>query len=1834
MSGIKECIRNCAAGAVIFSMVGLTSGAALHAQASSPASTSLPAPVLNALARSTSVSLQLPDGRTLQLENQYLVLTSLDGKARSFPLPTIRIGATTVVLPNGRVLVWGGTDPFGQLLADGEWFDPAIGQFSAATATGLAPITGQNMTVLSDGDVLVAGGWTAASGDVDVVTLWHPATNTSTALVGTSPARLAQTATLLRDGTVALSGGFDLRGAKVDDVQRFDPATGVLTKMGDVAPDLAKLTVVASMPVADSTDNTADTPISVRFSQPIDPRSVSVATVSLIGPAGPVDVTIAGVQNGRLAFVTPHLDLLTGSSYTLVLSGIRGTQGQRLPFTSIGFRTAALSAPASSASASRAADHASKDTNASASSSGIATAASKATVAGGLAKSFTLYRSTGSQGSALTNASCNTVTTTPHLCRQTSYIKDGAWYPGQNNAGIPGNGHWRLNLPDMSAIQIAADAVTRHEAVKRAQTLSARASISSSLSGELELIDGNPIAHVQVTLGKVSAYTDAQGRFTLNDVPSGRQSLYVDGTTANHTGYEYGQFVVGVDVLPGGITQMPYHMYLPRILDRDKIPLPSPTTQDMVITHPDIPGLEIHIPAGTVMRDHKGKVVTEFAIVPTPVDRAPFPVSENFPVYFSLEPGGATVQSINAKKPQGLTIVYPNYAHAPPGAEANFYVYEPKEGWRVYGKGRVTADGRQVEPEAGVNLVWVMGGSFGLSNAHPGDTNPTKECGPCAGDPVDLWSGTLQESQTDVHINDVMPIDVTRLWHDNAYLALDPRMFGGWRSNYDMYLYSGTGDFSKPNIRLPDGNVLVFSQIATRPGDTYTWHYTTGGASPWNGAVLETVSYNMRCGAIIECFLLTTRDGTQYQFTNGYYAPSQLTFIRDRFGNQVSLTWSAGLLQQVTSPSGRYVSFTYNADNSIASMADNTGRTWGYTYHKKAVVAGQNQFAYFLDTVTHPDTTTTQFTYDDDYTTPPSGQPATHVPGTLLTMTDRNGNVVMSNHYAADSSQISQQTLADGSTYQFQYVLSNGVPGETDVTDPLGHVRRVLFDPASGYPASETWGYGTSLAQTTTYVRDANGLMSSMTDALGRTTTFGYDANNNVTQVTALAGTSNAVSASFTWTPDYNQLASRTDALGHTTSFAYTSGCLTGVTDPLGHTTSIACNGSGQPVQITDALGHTSALAYQGNDLRGVTDALGRSLTFAVDSLGRLTSVSDPLGHTSLRQYNSNGWLTRSTDPLGQITELGYDNEGHIISVTLPSGAVLATTYTPRYWVSQRTDALGQSEHWTYDGLGNVLSTTDRKNQTTTYASRDALGRFVQVTYADGSTVMADTYDAGNRLVKLTDSVSGPITRSFDDLDHMTGESTPQGVVTYTYAPNGLRTSMVAAGQAPVTYTYDAADRLASLSQGSESVGFTYDNANRRATLTLPNGIVANYGYDAANELTGITYTTAANTTVGDLGYTYDTAGRRIGQTGTLASDVLPTVTSANSTFDLANRQAGFNGKTLSYDANGNLTGDGVSTYVWNARNQLAQIQQGVTTVASFSYDAAGRRIAKTASGVTTGYLYDGANAVQETQGTVINPILTGLHVDERFARNEGGTRSYFLTDALGSTVALANAGGSLIQQYQYDPYGNAATTPSTTNPYQYTGRENDGTGLYYYRARYYSPAMGRFISEDPIGFGGGQNNFYAYAGGSPLMYIDSNGKELLLAGIGAGIGGAFGLVQGIIAGHTGWELAADVGAGALTGGVAGLTNGMSLLVGIPLRAATGAAIEAGKQKLVDGCVHDYVGIGLAGAGSLLGDASEFGSKGAWSAASAGAEKYGSAITGDIFGGALPLPAAPSAPDR
>jgi YD repeat-containing protein len=402
-------------------------------------------------------------------------------------------------------------------------------------------------------------------------------------------------------------------------------------------------------------------------------------------------------------------------------------------------------------------------------------------------------------------------------------------------------------------------------------------------------------------------------------------------------------------------------------------------------------------------------------------------------------------------------------------------------------------------------------------------------------------------------------------------------------------------------------------------------------------------------------------------------------------------------------------------------------------------------------------------------------------------------------------------------------------------------------------------------------------------------------------------------------------------------------------------------------------------------------------------------------------------------------------------------------TYSNMNRTSTKKDPLLNTKTYTYDN-GNVATVTDRKSQVMTY-TYDPLNRRTKATFHD-STSTNYTYDAGNRITQVQEkdaggTVTATITRTYDGLDRLTQEVTPQGQIDYTYDNASRRTSMTVAGQTVVNYTYDNANRLTTITQGTPMVTITYDDADRRTSLSLPNGNSVVYAYNAASELTSLTYK-QGTTTIGDLTYTYDAAGNRIKTGGSFARSGLPPALTTVS-YNANNQQTMFGTNTETYDLNGNLatlTYAGVTTtYTWNVRNQLTNIS---TTgfAASFTYDSFGRRTGKTVQGTMTNFVYDGLNPVQEKNGgTVTANLLTGLGIDEFFTRTDGvGTRG-LLTDALGSTVALGDNTGTLQTQYTYEPFGYVTQTgQANTNSYKYTGREDDGTGLSYYRARYYHP--------------------------------------------------------------------------------------------------------------------------------------------------------------------------------
>jgi len=250
----------------------------------------------------------------------------------------------------------------------------------------------------------------------------------------------------------------------------------------------------------------------------------------------------------------------------------------------------------------------------------------------------------------------------------------------------------------------------------------------------------------------------------------------------------------------------------------------------------------------------------------------------------------------------------------------------------------------------------------------------------------------------------------------------------------------------------------------------------------------------------------------------------------------------------------------------------------------------------------------------------------------------------------------------------------------------------------------------------------------------------------------------------------------------------------------------------------------------------------------------------------------------------------------------------------------------------------------------------------------------------------------------------------------------------------------------------------------------------------------------AATGVLGNLTYSYDAEGNRQTMGGTLSQVLLPGPITGG-IYDPANRQLSFGDKSMAYDPNGNLVTltdpTGTTSFTWDSRNRLTALSAtGLQFQAK--YDTANRRIEQAVNGQHHTYRHDGPDVVQTSfsDGTEVN-YLGSLQIDEVLARD---TSEGYLTEALGSVVALVDASGVIATQYQYSPFGVPAPTGlGSTNPFKFTGREHDGTGLYYYRNRYYDPRLKRFISEDPLGLAVGVN-LYAYVENNPVSYTDPFG--------------------------------------------------------------------------------------------------------------------------------------------
>jgi RHS repeat-associated protein len=1220
----------------------------------------------------------------------------------------------------------------------------------------------------------------------------------------------------------------------------------------------------------------------------------------------------------------------------------------------------------------------------------------------------------------------------------------------------------------------------------------ARRRPAASLTGTIVTTAGAPLPGVTVSVGGHRARTTGSGQFRLTGLPQGTQVLEMDGRTASTTHRAFGVFDVQVQ-LRARVNRLPFTSYFPVLDTAHEVPVTEPLARAVTLTTPSIPGLAVHLPKGAFITDADGKPVYKLGITAIPVQRTPIPmpVDEQVPVYFTVQPAGGHITNGWA------TIDYPNYHHAAAGTSVDFWHYDLHgAGWNIYGAGTVNKAGTQVTPNKGTWVTDFNGAMISVSGyPDPGQSWLAKFLN-FAGDPIDPSTGLYHMTQTDLTVNDVMPLTLTRGYNPGDG---NPRQFGNNSSDiYDTFLTHDQEEpelYTEADLNLVDGGRVHFARIT--PGTSYA------------GCVMEAQSTSPEFfGATLawngEGWNLTLRNGMVLVY--GENAPLQE--IRDSHGDTVRIIRMYqnvygnydGPITQVISPNGYWMAFTWdNYDNPsmITKVTDNAGRSVSYAYDSNGN----------LHTVTDPDGHVTTYGYDSD--------------NRLTTITDPHSTTYLTNSYNS-SNQLTSQAIAGQGTYMFSYSS-----GSAKVTEPDGTTRDLSYD-SNGYLASDERAVGTSSAHDITVIPDtanAGGeLPGSVTDGLGRTVSTSYDSSGDELTNTYTSGSSSvASSATYNGTP-FGLPDSATRPDGSTEHYTYDGGGdMTSVTDPLGNKGAATYDSQGNQLGVTSPLGNTTTSAYTGGLLTSATDPLGRVSHYVYDQAGRLVEAVSPDGATATTTYDADNQVASTTDADGYTTTYAYDGNGNLTKITDPMGNATTFGYNNADELTSVTDALAHIATYAYNAAGQVTSVTDPDGHKTVY-TYDPLGRLTFAGYGATSSgtyqsTLTYTYNAATGdLASVADTTAGAgtITYAYDAQDHITSQTGPGGTVSYVYNSAGQLTSMTPPGQSAISYAYNADERLIKEIQGTQAASFSYDADGRLTSETMPNGITAAYTYDKAAELTGISYA-SGSTTVGTVTYGYDADGWRISEGGTLVNTVLPAPQSG-STYNADNELTSFGGKTYTYDADGNLLSDGTNTYNWNDRGQLASVTTGSST-STLGYDPLGRMISSTVGGVSTTFAYQGSQLMSETpSGGTSTQFLDSPY--GTLGSTTGSAVQAYLPDALGSTLALVNSAGQVTTSYSYNIFGAATSSAGTSdpNPVRYTGLTSGSVmpaGLQDNNARDYSSATGRFISADPSGQTGSGDNLYAYAGDDTADNSDPSGLQWqLLAGCAVGalvndIGGA-----------------------------------------------------------------------------------------------------------------------------
>jgi RHS repeat-associated protein len=731
------------------------------------------------------------------------------------------------------------------------------------------------------------------------------------------------------------------------------------------------------------------------------------------------------------------------------------------------------------------------------------------------------------------------------------------------------------------------------------------------------------------------------------------------------------------------------------------------------------------------------------------------------------------------------------------------------------------------------------------------------------------------------------------------------------------------------------------------------------------------------------------------------------------------------------------------------------------------------------------------------------------------------------------------------------------------ITDPLGRITDHTYD-TLGRLTSLIHAKGTADEITQYFEYDTFGNPERVIDGLGKTTSIEYDLMNRRKKVTTPDpdgnGPLSAASTQFKYDL-FGNMTEKTDAQGGVSTIQYDklnrpSKTISQDPDGAGPLSSqvivYGYDGSGNLAKITDGNGNVTQYTYDSRNRRiSQIDALGGKSYFRYDGNGNLVSLVDPEGNRTRFQYDSRNQLIRETDPLGQASAYQYDFSGNLLLSKDRNGRTTKYRYDDanrlvlEEWIATNQTVLNSIDY-NYDKSGNLRIIDDAFS--TIGVAYDAMNRpsstsnagtpkapLVEYVYrynknglrtsstqkigGQDSEILTYQYDGEDRLSTLIQTGNGVNTKVVDFVYNQIGQLSNLK----RYA-DSQRTTLIANSN----YNYDAQNRLRSIEHGNSVTAraiafydYEYDGNSQLTRISDIDG-ATNYSYDKTQQLK--VADRATGDARGDEFYNYDQNGNRT--SSHLSSEYTKTG---------GNRLSSDSEFTYTYDHEGNLVKRiEISTsiareYFWDHRNRLIRVTDKssggiIINEALYTYDALNRRIARTVdtdgagpnSPFTEHYAYNGEHVALEFldadgPGTVQQPVLAirnlfGPKIDMILAQEIEKTNEtrWLLTDHLGTVRDILSNTGVVLNHIKYDSFGNilSQSNPSAATRYAFTGREWDSSlGLYYYRARYYDANLGKFLSEDPLGFSTGDTNLSRYVKNVPLSRLDPSGLEGILVG-------------------------------------------------------------------------------------------------------------------------------------